>query len=88
MSDGATETIEAKADPRAAFRYPAFVNFQLARFCIVFATEMQAVAVGWQVYEITSALLTSAWSGSHSFFPACCFSLFQDMPPIASIAAN
>ena len=69
MSDGATETIEAKADPRAAFRYPAFVNFQLARFCIVFATEMQAVAVGWQVYEITKRPLDLGLVGLAQFLP-------------------
>jgi hypothetical protein len=45
VSNGATETVEAKLDARAAFRYPAFVNYQFARFCIVVATEMQAVAV-------------------------------------------
>src|SRR6266852_4702160 len=46
----------APADPRAgraAFGHPAFVLFQTARFLIVAAVEMQAVAVGWQVYEIT-----------------------------------
>jgi MFS family permease len=37
----------------SAFSYPAFTLYQLARFFIVLATEMQSVAVGWQVYEIT-----------------------------------
>ena len=69
MSDGATETIQTKADPRAAFRYPAFVNFQLARFAIVFATEMQAVAVGWQVYEITKRPLDLGLVGLAQFLP-------------------
>jgi MFS family permease len=40
-----------------AFTHPDFVLFQVARFLIVAAVEMQAVAVGWQVYEITQRTL-------------------------------
>ena len=47
----ATQTTTAAA--RVAFDYPSFGLYQIARFCIVLATEMQSVAVGWQVYEIT-----------------------------------
>jgi len=43
---------EARAG-RVAFTHRAFAIFQIARFLIVAAVEMQAVAVGWQVYEIT-----------------------------------
>jgi len=39
---------DAKAG-RVAFTNPDFVLFQIARFLIVAAVEMQAVAVGWQV---------------------------------------
>ncbi|HKF26598.1 MAG TPA: MFS transporter [Candidatus Acidoferrum sp.] len=70
MNDGATETIESKVDPRAAFRYPAFVNYQFARFSIVVATEMQAVAVGWQVYEITKRPLDLGLVGLAQFLPS------------------
>jgi MFS family permease len=69
VSDRAAETVEAQADARAAFRYPAFVNFQLARFAIVVATEMQAVAVGWQVYEITKRPLDLGLVGLAQFLP-------------------
>jgi MFS family permease len=61
--------MEKQADARAAFRYPAFVNFQFARFCIVVATEMQAVAVGWQVYEITHRPLDLGLVGLAQFLP-------------------
>jgi MFS family permease len=57
------------ADARAAFRYPAFVFYQLARFCIVVAMEMQAVAVGWQVYEITKRPLDLGLVGLAQFLP-------------------
>ena len=42
-----------KSAGMAAFAHPGFRLYQLARFCVVLSTEMQSVAVGWQVYEIT-----------------------------------
>jgi len=54
---------------RAAFTHPAFVLFQLARFLIVAAVEMQAVAVGWQVYEITKRPLDLGFVGLAQFLP-------------------
>ena len=54
---------------RAAFTHPAFVLFQIARFLIVAAMEMQAVAVGWQVYEITKRPLDLGFVGLAQFFP-------------------
>jgi MFS family permease len=62
----------AIADPRAgraAFTHPAFVLFQIARFLIVAAVEMQAVAVGWQVYEITKRPLDLGFVGLAQFLP-------------------
>jgi MFS family permease len=60
------------ADPRAgraAFTHPGFVLFQIARFLIVAAVEMQAVAVGWQVYEITKRPLDLGYVGLAQFLP-------------------
>ncbi|MGC0773120.1 MAG: MFS transporter [Candidatus Acidiferrum sp.] len=54
---------------RAAFQYPSFVLFQTARFGIVLATEMQSVAVGWQVYEITKRPLDLGLVGLAQFLP-------------------
>jgi len=54
---------------RVAFTYPAFVLYQVARFCIVLATEMQAVAIGWQVYEITKRPLDLGLVGLSQFLP-------------------
>jgi MFS family permease len=69
MSSDPRAQLKAKEDARAAFRYPAFLQFQLARFCIVVATEMQAVAVGWQVYEITKRPLDLGLVGLAQFLP-------------------
>jgi MFS family permease len=60
------------ADSRAgtiAFNHPDFVLFQIARFLIVAAVEMQAVAVGWQVYEITNRALDLGLVGLAQFLP-------------------
>src|SRR5690242_7664673 len=63
----ATQTTTAAA--RVAFDYPSFGLYQVARFCIVLATEMQSVAVGWQVYEITKRPLDLGLVGLAQFLP-------------------
>lgn len=55
---------------RAAFNHLAFVIFEIARFLIVAAVEMQAVAVGWQVYEITKRPLDLGYVGLAQFLPS------------------
>jgi len=55
---------------RAAFTHPGFILFQIARFLIVSAVEMQAVAVGWQVYEITKRPLDLGYVGLAQFLPS------------------
>ncbi|HKN73676.1 MAG TPA: MFS transporter [Candidatus Acidoferrum sp.] len=63
------ESENSTAAGRVAFQYPSFVQFQTARFCIVLATEMQSVAVGWQVYEITKRPLDLGLVGLAQFLP-------------------
>jgi MFS family permease len=53
----------------AVFQFPGFRLFQIARFCIVLCTEMQSVAVGWQVYEITRRPLDLGLTGLVQFLP-------------------
>jgi MFS family permease len=52
-----------------AFSYPSFRLFQTARFFIVLATEMQSVAIGWQVYQITHKPLDLGLVGLAQFLP-------------------
>src|ERR1700687_5313702 len=63
----------ARGDPRLAgsiaFRYPDFTVYEVARFLIVAALEMQSVAVGWQVYEITKRPLDLGLVGLAQFLP-------------------
>src|SRR5512141_3287970 len=54
---------------RVAFRYPSFRNYQFARFLAVGASEMQSVAVGWQIYEITKRPLDLGLVGLAQFSP-------------------
>jgi MFS family permease len=52
-----------------AFTYPDFAVYELARFLIEVALEMQSVAVGWQVYEITKRPLDLGYVGLAQFLP-------------------
>jgi len=54
---------------RAALSYSDFRAYLAARFCIVIALEMQSVAVGWQVYEITRRPLDLGLIGLAQFLP-------------------
>ncbi len=54
---------------RIAFTHPDFVLYQLARFLIIVSLEMQSVAVGWQVYEITKRPLDLGLVGLAQFLP-------------------
>src|SRR5579862_1081401 len=63
------EPENSRAAGRVAFQYPSFVLFQTARFCVVLANEMQSVAVGWQVYEITKRPLDLGLVGLAQFLP-------------------
>src|ERR1700690_3057466 len=55
---------------RVAFSHPNFKLFLSARSCIVLALEMQSVAVGWQVYDITKKPLDLGLIGLAQFMPS------------------
>jgi MFS family permease len=52
-----------------AFRYPSFRFYIMARALITIASEMQAVAVGWQIYAITGRALDLGLVGLAQFLP-------------------
>src|SRR6202046_4554203 len=62
---------------RVAFTYPSFAIYQAGRFLIFLATEMQSVAVGWQVYEITRRPLDLGLVGLAQFLPGILLFLFS-----------
>src|SRR6204780_4198572 len=59
----------SKFDGRIAFPYPAFSFCELARFVVVASLEMQSVAVGWQIYELTHSTFDLGLVGLCQFLP-------------------
>ena len=62
------------ADPPAAeqialHRQPGFVSFLVSRLAAVFAMQIQAVVVAWQVYAITRDPMSLAYVGLAQFLP-------------------
>ncbi|WP_439708925.1 MFS transporter [Comamonas aquatica] len=53
----------------AALQQPGFLPFLTARMLGVFAQQMQAVVVAWQVYDITREPISLAYVGLAQFLP-------------------
>ena len=60
---------QLRRESLAAFSYPDFTLYQGARLFTVMATEMQSVAVGWQVFELTKRPLDLGYVGLAQFWP-------------------
>lgn len=67
---GAAREAEQQAVLRSAFGYAGFRCYWAARLCSAFAIQMQAVAVGWQVYDLTRHPLDLGFVGLVQFLPA------------------
>lgn len=65
-----------KPDPYAALRFPEFRNFTIARLFITIASQIQAVIVGWQIYEITKDPLSLGMIGLAEAIPSISVLLF------------
>jgi MFS family permease len=63
------ESLEPKLSGTIAFSHPDFTLYEAARFFIVTSLEMQSVAVGWQVYDITRRPLDLGLIGLAQFLP-------------------
>lgn len=62
-----TETHPPSTSP---FRSPGFQRYWIGRLCAVFARQMQSVAIGWQVYELTHRPMDLGLVGLVQFLPA------------------
>jgi MFS family permease len=62
---------------RTALSHPDFTYYMCARFFIVTALEMQSVAVGWQIYEITRRPFDLGLVGLAQFLPGLLFFLLS-----------
>ena len=58
-----------KTSARIALGYPNFRNYMVARFLVTASSEMQAIAVAWQIYELTHRPLDLGLVGLAQFLP-------------------
>jgi MFS family permease len=65
-----------KHDPYSALRVSEFRNFIFARFFLTIASLMQAVIVGWQIYELTKDPLSLGLVGLAEVIPSIAVSFF------------
>ena len=59
-----------KISGAAAFRHADFRHYWISRFITSVAVQMQVVAIGWQVYELTHDPLQLGFVGLAEFLPA------------------
>ena len=59
-----------KKDPYAAFRFKEFRSYVLARFLITIAITMQAVIIGYEIYDLTGSKILLGFIGLAEAIPA------------------
>ena len=64
-----TQQSVSKVNSRIAFQYPNVRLYAMARCIVVIATEMQAIAVAWQIYGLTHRPLDLGLVGLAQFAP-------------------
>src|SRR5690625_7628084 len=60
---------DEQAEHRAVLRQRGFKAFLVARLGAVFAMQIQAVVVVWQIYDLTQNHLSLAYAGLAQFIP-------------------
>ncbi|MBB2155386.1 MFS transporter [Gluconacetobacter diazotrophicus] len=61
--------------PARLLDHPGFMAFLSARTLSAFSSQVQAVAVGWQIYMLTHSARALAWVGLAQFLPMFCLTL-------------
>ena len=62
-------TPSPSAPATSVYRHAGFANFLVARLLAVMATQIQAVVVAWQVYDLTREPIALAYVGLAQFLP-------------------
>ena len=62
-------TADASAPPSSVYRQPGFLPFLISRVLAMFAVQILAVVVAWQVYDMTRDPLSLAYVGLAQFIP-------------------
>jgi len=64
------DNTDLRSPTTSPFSSSGFQRYWIGRLCAIFATQMQSVAVGWQVYEMTRQPLDLGFVGLAQFLPA------------------
>ncbi len=70
------EESAVKHDPYAVLRIPEFRLFVLGRLCLTLALQIQAVVVGWQIYDLTQDPLALGLIGLAEAIPSIIVALY------------
>ena len=61
--------VDQSVNGRSLFRQKAFRHYWVARVSSSGAYQMQVVATGWSVYELTGSAFDLGWVGLEQFLP-------------------
>jgi MFS family permease len=70
LAQASRPTLPTPTDTASLLAHRSFVRFWVARLTGGFANQMQAVAVGWQVYALTGSALDLGLVGLAQFLPS------------------
>ncbi|SFD56867.1 MFS transporter [Paracidovorax konjaci] len=65
----APQPAPASSRPPSIYRHAGFLSFIVSRVVAMFATQVQAVVVAWQVYDLTREPMALAYVGLAQFLP-------------------
>ncbi|QSQ15639.1 MFS transporter [Myxococcus landrumensis] len=68
-------SVTAAGPAFSVFRHRDFRTYQIARLCAVLAMQIESVAIGWQVYDMTGSALALGYTGLAQFVPFLTFCL-------------
>ena len=74
MGDFKTEAV--KTDPYIAMRFPEFRSYIVMRFLFTFAYQVQAVVIGWHIYQLTKDPLSLGLIGLAEAIPSIMGTLY------------
>lgn len=74
MSEGSPE--RAAKDPYIALRFPEFRSYIAMRFLFTFAYQVQAVVIGWHIYQLTKDPLSLGLIGLAEAIPSITVTLY------------
>jgi len=74
MSDFKSEGV--KTDPYIAMRFPEFRSYIAMRFLFTFAYQVQAVVIGWHIYQLTKDPLSLGLIGLAEAIPSIAVTLY------------